>query len=145
MLYSISFYGVFCTCTYTKDISFNVITNDLSDMDNLTLSSKGWKYDGPSQQVGMTGEPSFKLSHHWSKLQKICQSNVPCTKCAYILPGVYHPGGHKSKELPFCLQGNSEVIREIFEINMIRWGISNIEGQEDMDMTRMATSTGYRR
>ena len=62
----------------------------------------------------------------------------------YILPGAYHPGGHESKGPLFCLQGNSEVIREIFEINMI-WGISNIEGQEDMDMTRMATTTGYRR
>ena len=74
----------FCTCTCITAITFNVTTNRLSNMDNRTLSSKGWRYDYPSQQVGITDEASFKLSHHWSKLQKICQSNVPCTECLHF-------------------------------------------------------------
>ena len=51
MLYSILFYGVLCTRTCIRDII----------RDNHTLSSKGWRYDDPSQQVGMIGEPSFKV------------------------------------------------------------------------------------
>ena len=74
----------FCVCTCIRTITFNVTTNHLSNMDNRTLPSKGWRYDDPSEQVGMTGEPSFKLSHHWSKFQKICQSNVSCTECLHF-------------------------------------------------------------
>ena len=144
-MYSILFYGVFCTCTCIRAISFNVITNDLSNMDNRTLSSKGWRYDDYSQQVGMTGEPSFKLSHHWSKLQKNLSIKCAIYKMFRFCLEHIIQEDIDQREPPFCLQGNSEVIRQTFEINMIRCGISNIKGQEDMDITRMATSTGYRR
>ena len=63
-------------------------------MDNRTLSSKGWRYDDPSQQMGMIGEPSFKLSHHWSKLQKSV-NQMYHVQNVYILPGAHDPGGLK--------------------------------------------------
>ena len=86
-------------------------------MDNRTLSSKGWRCHDPSQQVGMTGEPSLSF-HIIGPNYKKSVNQMYHVQNVYILPGAYHPGGHKSKGPPF-LQGNSEVIREIFEINMI--------------------------